>query len=84
MASLPFFLLIGSAFCVLLLIFVAARRLRFPATTKRNRPAETVALFARDDAEYSVVVRSDRRMLGPVRASVTRRRSRRHAIALPH
>ena len=82
MASLPLILMIGGAFCVLVITLWAAHRMQFTGSTARNRPAQSGVSFS-TDGEVTTTARSGRRMLAPERASVTRRRKRQHAVPMP-
>ena len=82
MASLPLILMIGGAFCALIVALWAARRMQFTGSAVRNRPAQRGVSFA-TDGEGVPAARSGRRMLAPERASVTRRRGRQHAVPTP-
>ena len=82
MAPLPLILLIGGAFCVLIGALWAARRMQFTGSGARNRPAQRGVTFA-TGGEGAPAAHSDRRMLSPERASVTKRRRRQHAVPTP-
>ena len=82
MASLPLVLLIGGAFCALIIALWAARHLQFTGSRMRNLPAQRGVSFA-TDGEGAPAARSGRRLLAPERASVTKRRRRQHAVPTP-
>ncbi len=48
MASLPLILMIGGAFCALIVALWAARRMQFTGSAVRNRPAQRGVSFATD------------------------------------
>lgn len=83
MASLPVILMIGGALSVLIVALWAARRMQLTGSGVRNRPAQQEVSFDTDGGA-APVARSGRRVLAPERASVTRRRSRQHAVRMPH